>query len=179
MDRTKTTDNSTSGSGDQSYVTCDKWIDSQDVIYQISSLLFAVAFLIPDDFRCHVTLMRATLCLGCACAVGWGTTVLCHVDVIAWYSVFLSINVFHLTYAVCIAWPTPVRPELRDLHTKLFRPLKITRRQFRELCGCGQIIDLPRGTDYAVEGSTGAGERLSILLIGRCVGSDTKGYIHG
>ena len=154
------------------YADCGEWREAQDVLYQIANLFFAVAFLVPDDVRFHVTLMRATLCLGCSCLVVWGGVALCHVDVLVWYLVFLSVNVFHLVYALAECWPSAVlRPELRSLYAKVFAPLKVTRTEFKELAELGAVKDMAPEDFYALQGDTATGEKLSLLLSGRYSGS--------
>ena len=150
------------------YGGCSEWREAQDVLYQVASLFFAVAFLVPDVVRCHVMLLRATLCLGCACLVAWGGVVLCHVDVIVWYLVFLAVNIFHLVYAVSDGWPTRMPADVEDVYAKLFRPLRVDRQTFRDLAvGHGHVTELPVAGRYAVEGTSRTGETLSILLVGR------------
>lgn len=160
------TDNVTSGFP-RAFGDCQEWRDAQDVIYQIANLFFAVAFLIPDEFRCHVTLMRAAVCIGCGSLVVWGGVTLCQVDVLVWYLIFLSVNLFHLVYGVAECWPTALRPELRVAYAGLFAPLRVTRSEFEELAELGCFKDLPSGELYASQGDTVIGERLSLLLSGR------------
>lgn len=50
---------------------------------------------------------------------------------------------------------------------QVFKPLKVSKKHFKELVREGQICDLDRGDIYAVEDASPADERLSILLKGK------------
>lgn len=49
----------------------------------------------------------------------------------------------------------------------MFRPLKVSKKAFKELAREGSVLTLEPGDTYAVEEQTPADERLSILLKGK------------
>ena len=57
--------------------------------------------------------------------------------------------------------------ELADLYTKVFRPLRVSQKHFKELVESGSILNLNIGDVYAAQNITPANEYLSILLKGR------------
>jgi len=119
---------------------------------------------------------RLTLCVGCGFLVVWGAAVTCRADVIAWYSVFVAVNSFQL---VLLAFSScegddvkriAVQPScLSDVYTRVFKPMAVTRRQFVELVSTAWVDDFTAGTSITQENVSPIGDRLSLLLSGRCV----------
>ena len=60
-----------------------------------------------------------------------------------------------------------LNPELEDIYVNLFKPLQVTRFQFRELYGQGHVKDIPMGSSYAIENENLIGQKLSVLVSGR------------
>ena len=117
---------------------------------------------------------RLALCVGCGCLVVWGAGVTCRADVVAWYSVFVAVNLLQL---VLLAFSScggvggrqmALQPaSLVDVYTQMFRPMAVTRRQFIDLLSSAWIDDFAAGTPIMVENSSPIGDRLSLLLSGR------------
>ena len=145
------------------------WNRAQHLVFQVANLCIVIAFLCPKNFKYHVQGFRGMLCLGTFFLLIWGGTVVCQSDVLGWNIVFFLINLGHLVYLAHIHWPVRINPELEELYTKMFRPLKVQRAQFSELTSHGLIKDLPNGATYALENATHTGEKVSILLSGRLV----------
>lgn len=146
---------------------CVEWRQAQHLLYQLSSMCMAIAFLVPNSFVHHVVCLRGLLALGSLFMLIWGASLVCHSDVLAWHLVFLLVNLGQLAYMTYSTWPVPLRPELEHLTERTFAPLKVTRTQFRDLVSMAVIRDVPCGGTYALESKTRCGERLSILLSGR------------
>ena len=147
--------------------TCDEWLGAQHVLFQLANLCFCVSFLTPSSCKYHALFLRAVLSFGCLFLVIWGASVDCHVDVLTWYLAFLIVNVSHLGFIIFSLYPVSLHPDLEDLYSRSFKPLKVTRGQFKELSGHGKLSDLHIGASYAVESATLAGQKVSILLSGR------------
>lgn len=49
----------------------------------------------------------------------------------------------------------------------MFKPLRVSKKHFKELVKEARILNLERGDIYAVEDASPADERLSILLKGK------------
>ncbi|XP_071440866.1 uncharacterized protein [Hetaerina americana] len=65
------------------------------------------------------------------------------------------------------AAPMSAGQSVRDLFTKVFQPLRISRSQFRELAKEARLEAVAAGDSYATEDVTNAHHRLSILLHGK------------
>lgn len=152
---------------DPPLIKCQQWNDTQHFFFQLANICFAISFLIPNSFTLHLFLLRAGICLGSFLLILWGGFVVCHGDVIAWYLVFLLINLGHLSYLAYTIFLVQFPAQLEEVYTKAFKPFHVTRFQFRELANQGQITKLPDGASYAIETVTHAGEKVSILIAGR------------
>lgn len=58
---------------------------------------------------------------------------------------------------------------MTDLYLKVFGPLKVSKKHFKELVKEARVLYLDEGDIYAVEDVSPADERLSILLKGKYV----------
>lgn len=78
--------------------------------------------------------------------------------------------ILNLTHTGLLAWrflPPTLTLELTDLYLKVFKPLRVSRKHFKELVREAKVMTLERGDIYAVEDVSPADERLSILLKGK------------
>ena len=146
---------------------CGHWREAQHVLFQLANMCFAIAFIIPASFQYHAVCMRGALCLASLLVVIWSGSITCHPDALTWYLLFFVLNIVYFLYSAYRSYPASFSPELEELFANVFRPLKVTRHQFRELTFHAQIKDLPNGATYALEGATHIGEKMSILLTGR------------
>ena len=162
-----TSPNATSGNDG-----CDTWASSQHALYQLANFCFVVAFLAPNTLSFHCLILRSLLCVGSFCLVLWSGIISCYPDILGWCIANFFINLFFLVLAIYKNFPVRFDPKLEQLYLKTFFPMKMTRTQFKELTRTGQLRQLPGGALYASEGSTTAGEKLSVLLTGRLVSFD-------
>lgn len=63
--------------------------------------------------------------------------------------------------------PPPLSLELTELYTRLFEPLRVSKKHFKELVRDASMVVLAPGDSYALEEVTPADERLAILLTGK------------
>jgi hypothetical protein len=63
--------------------------------------------------------------------------------------------------------PPALSVELMELYLRVFKPLKVSQKHFRELTREAVIVKMMPGEHYAIEEATACDERLSILLRGR------------
>ncbi len=63
--------------------------------------------------------------------------------------------------------PPALSLELTELYIRMFKPLKVSKKHFKELTKEAILLRLAPGETYAVEEVTAADEKLSILLKGR------------
>ncbi|XP_039293324.1 blood vessel epicardial substance [Nilaparvata lugens] len=147
--------------------SCGEWEPAQHNLYQLSNICFAAAFILPRSFKPSVLLVRALLSVGFLVSAMWAGVHICSPDMFAW-NVLLSVaNLVHLVILTCRFLPPALSVELTELYIRLFKPLKVTKKHFKELTREASLCHLAKGESYAVEDATPADERLSILLRGK------------
>jgi hypothetical protein len=97
----------------------------------------------------------------------WAGIHVCAPDAFAWSVGLVFLNAVHTAILACRFLPPPLSVELTELYLKLFKPLRVSKKHFKELTREGQLLHLEPGETYAVEEVTPADERLSVLLKGK------------
>ncbi|XP_042147723.1 blood vessel epicardial substance isoform X1 [Ixodes scapularis] len=156
-----------SGSPGASSGGCDAWEDAQHVLWQGAQLCCAAAFLIPHRFAVSSLLFRWLLTLSFSMTSIWAGVVVCAPDVLAWHLTCLLVNASHAAYLAWQALPPRVPPLLRTLYERLFLPYLVSKKQFVELVKTADVCSIEADHKYAVEGSTAADQKVSILLTGK------------
>ncbi|XP_044268786.1 uncharacterized protein LOC123013967 [Tribolium madens] len=150
-----------------SWALCKEWTPAQHPLFQTANFFFAAAFLVPGSFKQSVLIVRALLSIGYFFLTLWGGVEVCAPDILLWNSLLVILN---LTHTVLLAWkflPPTLTLELTDLYLKVFKPLRVSRKHFKELVREATVMTLECGDIYAVEDVSPADERLSILLKGK------------
>lgn len=111
--------------------------------------------------------MRALICCSLTLLAAWAGGDICAPDALAWNMTLISVNVTYVLYSVWREKPVRVPPDLKELHRKLFVPLRVDNREFSQLVRCGQTRSLAATEMYAVEEVTPTEDRLSVLLTGK------------
>jgi len=119
------------------------------------------------DFNDSVPVFRAFLCVGFFLSALWAGIHVCAPDAFAWSIGLVFLNAVHTAILACRFLPPPLSIELTELYLKLFKPLRVSKKHFKELTREGQLLHLEPGETYAVEEATPADERLSVLLRGK------------
>ncbi|XP_067011153.2 popeye domain-containing protein 2-like [Anabrus simplex] len=146
---------------------CLEWEAAQHNLFQTANIFFAAAFLVPRSFKQSLLLLRALLCVGFFLSALWAGIHVCSPDVFAWNVGLVFLNALHTALLACRFLPPPLSLELTELYLKLFKPLRVSKKHFKELTKEGQVLRLEPGETYAVEEVTSADERLSVLLRGK------------
>ena len=146
---------------------CVDWLDAQHALFQLANLCMVISFLTPSNFRHHCFFLRLMLNFGFLFLVIWSAVFICMPDVLAWNLVFMLVNMLHLAYLGFQIIPQRFSKTCEDVYAKTFKPLKVSRRQFRDIAEFGNILVLAKGAVYAKEGSSRCGQKLSMLLKGR------------
>ncbi|RZC39702.1 Popeye domain containing protein [Asbolus verrucosus] len=159
--------NGSAGTETTSWALCKEWTPAQHPLFQTANFFFAAAFLVPGSFKQSVLIVRALLSVGYFFLTIWGGVEVCAPDILLWNSLLVVLN---LTHTALLAWrflPPTLTLELTDLYLKVFKPLRVSRKHFKELVKEARVMTLERGDIYAVEDVSPADERLSILLKGK------------
>ena len=100
--------------------------------------------------------------------------------IFSWYFTFMLLNCGQLLYIVYLLRPIYFDPVLEEAYEKVFKPMAVTRLQFKKLVTAGdaaQIVCLHSGECYAVENMTKT-DRLALLISGRVVVLTEKRFLH-
>ncbi|CAA9993228.1 unnamed protein product, partial [Nesidiocoris tenuis] len=147
-------------------IACGEWVPAQHNLIQFSNFCFAAAFCIPRSYQHGIIVLRALVTVGFFVQAVWSGVHVCSYDIVTWSTVLGILNLLH-TLVLCIRMiPPSLSPELTELYGRVFSPLKVSRKHFKELTREASILTLDPGDSYAVEDETNADERLSILLKG-------------
>ncbi|KAB0347732.1 hypothetical protein FD755_021533, partial [Muntiacus reevesi] len=159
--------------------TCENWREIHHLVFHVANIFFAIGLVIPTTLHLHMILLRGMLAVGCALYVVWATLYRCALDIMIWNSVFLGINILHLSYLLYKKRPVKIEKELRSIYRRLFEPLRVSPDLFRRLTGQFCMIQtLKKGESYAVEDLTSVDDRLSILLKGKMKVSYRGHFLH-
>ncbi|KAL1497062.1 hypothetical protein ABEB36_008087 [Hypothenemus hampei] len=152
---------------DSSWTTCKEWTPAQHNLFQTANFFFAAAFLVPGSFKQSVLLVRALLSFGYFFLAIWGGLEVCAPDVLLWNIIIVILNCTHTALLTWRFLPSTLTLDLTELYIKVFKPLRVSKKHFKELVKEANVENLECGDIYAVENSSPADERLSILLKGR------------
>ncbi|GAB1609005.1 blood vessel epicardial substance-like [Argonauta hians] len=147
--------------------SCYVWQDVQHILFQLGSLCMALSFLTPISFQYHILFLRCLLLFTFLFYILWAGVFVCVPDILAWNCAFFCINIGHIIYLAYTMYPVRIQKDFEDAYTKLFKPLGVSRIEFRSLTKVGRLVYLREGSVYATEGITPCGEKLSLLLRGR------------
>lgn len=146
---------------------CTDWLDAQHAVFQLSNLCMLISFLTPIRFKYHCFFLRIMLNFGFLLCIIWSSAFVCMPDVVIWSSIFLVINSVYLLYIGYMEVPVRFSKTLEDVYLHSFKPLRVTRKQFKELADFGTMQLLGKGVYYAKQNQSKTGQKLSLLLKGR------------
>ena len=158
---------STTGVPELEGPACVTWPAVHQNLFQLANLLYLAAFVVPHTFRGSAAAMRALLCLGQVSLAAWAGWYICSPDALGWSLALLAANLVHMGHAGWLERPAPVPAHLKELHRKLFGPLRVDNREFMQLTRGAERHALPAAESYAVETVTPTTDRLSVLLTGK------------
>lgn len=156
--------NSSLGSNNE---MCSEWLDAQHAVFQLANLCMLISFLTPVTFKYHCFFLRIMLNFAFLLCIVWGALFVCMPDIVIWNAVFLFVNSIHLVYIGYKVVPEKFSKTLEDVYSHSFKPLKVTRKQFKDIADFGSMQLIGKGSAYAKQDHTKTGQRLSILLKGR------------
>lgn len=148
---------------------CSDWGEAQHAVFQLANLCMLISFLTPYTFRYHSFFLRVMVNFCYLLTVIWSAVIVCMSDVLVWNSVFVLINSVQMCYIGYKIAPDRFSKALEDAYSHVFKPLKVTRKQFKGIADLGAMQLLGKGSTYAKQDQNKTGQKLSILLKGRYV----------
>lgn len=84
----------------------------------------------------------------------------------AWSVVLFVVNFCQTFYQAYLKRYHLLDPALVDAYNTIFKPIKVSRVEFKKLCRIGKILELQTGECYSIEGIT-LTDKLALLLDGK------------
>lgn len=153
------------------------WLPTNHIMFQMANAFLFLSYLAPTGIH-GLLYLRACLMMGCLFFALWGWVVLCALDTLIWNACFTVINLVHIIIILYMLRPVKFSPELEMVYSNLFRPLRVSRHQFKRAIQCMREIQILKPRDpYCVEKVTKV-DRLSLVLSGRLVVSQNGRTLH-
>ena len=146
---------------------CDDWHHAQHVLYQLANLFLAASLVIPGTFKSYWLLLRSIGACACVFMALWGYHIVCQQDVFGWYLACAFINGLYTLVSLYSLYPAQFDCKLETLYEKTFRPIEMSRAEYKLLTAAGSVQTLTEGAEYCTEGATLTADAVSILLTGR------------
>ncbi|XP_040069197.2 blood vessel epicardial substance-A-like [Ixodes scapularis] len=144
---------------------CPAWLNTNHILFQIANLFLLLSYVTPGG-PYTLLYLRVVIGLGSFFYALWGYVILCAFDTLLWNALFALINLVHIIVLVRGLQPVSFSAELETVFEDLFRPLGVTRHQFRG------IADSVRGTrdlskrDQLVVEKVSRNDNLSLVVSG-------------
>nr|XP_053604511.1 blood vessel epicardial substance-like isoform X2 [Plodia interpunctella] len=156
---------------------CTKWRPTHHVLYQVANVIFLLSFLAPHTSNGLVGL-RLGLITGCVVMGLWAWSFECHLDALLWNGAFIVVNLVYFAVQLYLIRPITFHQEIEEVYTALFKPLRVSRRQFQRVLMCMKTVRHLKCQElYAHEKITKV-ESLSLVLSGKLVVSQNQRALH-
>ncbi|XP_052754848.1 blood vessel epicardial substance-like isoform X1 [Galleria mellonella] len=156
---------------------CPKWRPINHIFFQVANIFFLLSFLAPHT-PSGLIWLRVALIIGCAFSGMWAWSVECYLDGVLWNSAFIVINFVYFSVHFYLMKPIKFHKDIEEVYVALFKPLRVSRRQFRRVLMCMRNVrHLKCHELYAHEKVTKV-DSLSLVLSGKLVVSQNQRALH-
>ncbi|CAG9787934.1 unnamed protein product [Diatraea saccharalis] len=156
---------------------CPKWKPIDNVFFQVANVFILLSFLAPHT-PTGLVWMRVGLVLGCAFSGVWAWSIECFLDGVLWNATFVVINFVYFSVQFYLIRPIKFHKDIEEVYIALFKPLRVSRRQFRRVLMCMRNVrHLKCHELYAHEKVTKV-DSLSLVLSGKLVVSQNQRALH-
>ncbi|XP_041763603.1 blood vessel epicardial substance isoform X4 [Anopheles merus] len=162
---------------DWNWPKCFSFEPKEHLYYHIGHALFLVAFLAPN-IPCGFLWLRCAAIAGCILMVLWGWFVACSLDAVVWFSLFLLVNAFYVVVLLCKLRPVKFEKEIESVYVALFKPLRVSRHQFKKVLNCMKIVRPLKYQEIYVQEKITKVDSLSLVLSGKLVVSQNQKALH-
>ncbi|XP_023231472.1 blood vessel epicardial substance-like [Centruroides sculpturatus] len=144
----------------------DGWLPTNHILFQLANTFLFLSYLAPTGIH-GLLYLRSCLALGCLFFALWGWIILCALDTFVWNFMFTIINLIHIAIILYMLRPIHFSRDIELVYRLLFKPLRVSRHQFKKVLDCmKEILVLKPQDPYCIEKVTRV-ERLSLVLTGR------------
>ncbi|XP_049872758.1 blood vessel epicardial substance-like isoform X2 [Pectinophora gossypiella] len=156
---------------------CPRWRPINHIFFQVANVCFLLSFLAPHT-QTGILWLRVALILGCAFFGLWAWSIECYLDAVLWNSAFIVINFVYFAIQFYLLRPIKFHKDIEEVYIALFKPLRVSRRQFRRVLICMRNVrHLKCHELYAHEKVTKV-DSLSLVLSGKLVVSQNQRALH-
>ncbi|XP_035904394.1 blood vessel epicardial substance isoform X1 [Anopheles stephensi] len=162
---------------DWNWPKCFSFEPKEHLYYHIGHALFLVAFLAPN-IPCGFLWLRCAAIAGCILMVLWGWFVACSLDAVVWFGAFLLVNAVYVVVLLCRLRPVKFEKEIESVYVALFKPLRVSRHQFKKVLNCMKIVRPLKYQEIYVQEKITKVDSLSLVLSGKLVVSQNQKALH-
>lgn len=153
------------------------WLPTNHILFQLANTFLFLSYLAPTGIH-GLLYLRSCLALGCLFFALWGWIILCALDTFVWNFMFTIINLIHIAIILYMLRPIHFSRDIELVYRLLFKPLRVSRHQFKKVLDCmKEILVLKPQDPYCIEKVTRV-ERLSLVLTGRLKVSQQGKTLH-
>lgn len=147
---------------------CDSWNDTFNPMFHAANVVLGLGFSIPQNFDQGYLCMRFMLSVGLVLVISWASEqVVCKApSLIVWNSFYLIINTIYVIFLIKKHLPTFIRRDLKPYYKTVFRPLGITKKEFKALIKDAKLETFTFGQYFCQEHRTTVDKRLYVLISG-------------
>ncbi|XP_023300765.2 uncharacterized protein LOC111682992 isoform X1 [Lucilia cuprina] len=163
--------------GDWSIEQCIIWQRPHHMYFQLGNAFLLLAFLAPHR-PFGILWLRAMLVIGAILLAMYGYLIDCAQDVVLWSSLFFGVNTIYLIAALCRLRPVRFDREIDAVYEALFKPLHVTRHQFKKVLNCMKLIRALKYQEVYAQEKVTKVDSLSLVLSGKLVVSQNQRALH-
>jgi len=156
---------------------CSDWVGIQHIYYQISNILFLIAFLLPLSGT-FTLFFRAFIVSGYFLNLSYGMDITCDFDTILWSCIFIFINAGWFIAAFLNLRFKPLDKKFDSVYRKLFQPLQLSQKQFQMLIDECRTRKILTAKEIYVEEKITRVDSLTLVLTGRFSVSQQGAELH-
>uniref|UniRef100_A0AAG5DVR5 POPDC1-3 domain-containing protein n=1 Tax=Anopheles atroparvus TaxID=41427 RepID=A0AAG5DVR5_ANOAO len=108
----------------------------------------------------------------------WGWFVNCSLDAVVWFGGFLVVNTIYVVILLCKIRPVKFDREIESVYIALFKPLRVSRHQFKKVLNCMKIVRSLKFQEIYVQEKITKVDSLSLVLSGKLVISQNQKAHH-
>ncbi|XP_058064012.1 blood vessel epicardial substance isoform X1 [Anopheles bellator] len=149
----------------------------EHLYYQLGHGLFLLAFLAPST-ACGALWLRCAALAGCILMGLWGWLVACSLDAVGWFGLFLGVNAVYAVALLLKLRPVKFEKEIESVYVALFKPLRVSRHQFKKVLNCMKIVRALKFQEIYVQEKVTKVDSLSLVLSGKLVVSQNQKALH-
>ncbi|XP_019893344.1 blood vessel epicardial substance isoform X2 [Musca domestica] len=163
--------------GDWSIEQCLIWQRPHHMYFQLGNAFLLLAFLAPHR-PFGILWLRSMLVVAAVLLAMYGYLIDCAQDVVLWSSLFFGINIIYLIIALCRLRPVRFEREIDAVYEALFKPLHVSRHQFKKVLNCMKIIRALKYQEVYAQEKVTKVDSLSLVLSGKLVVSQNQRALH-